>query len=176
MPCAPRAYSNILARSPAPLIGIALAAALQGAACSRDEGSGAAPSTSAPTSPSAASTLDPNIPEAYIGRCGRLGPTAPAPAMAAFVSQLGTPARSRAALRKFAAPGVDVRPMRWTSFEEVDVECRYPGRDTLDCYQVRAIHDSTPSGYARWSRYEVCWGGDKIRRIEKLGGGPADGI
>jgi hypothetical protein len=91
--------------------------------------------------------------------------------MRAFVSKLGDPARSRAALREFAAPGADIRPMRWTTFQRVETLCRYPGADALDCYEIEAIHETTTSGYTFWSRYEVCWRGDQIQRVERLEGG-----
>jgi hypothetical protein len=91
--------------------------------------------------------------------------------MKAFISRLGNPARSRAALHDFAARDTDIRPMRWTHFERVDLTCRHATDDGLDCYELRVIHETTVSGYTSWSRYDVCWRGDRIQRVSKLEGG-----
>ncbi|MBI4956470.1 MAG: hypothetical protein HY908_30915 [Myxococcales bacterium] len=65
--------------------------------------------------------------------------------------------------------------MRWTTFERTEIYCRRTDPDGADCFEVRAIHEVTVSGYSLWSQYEICWRGDRIVRVERLGGGAHGG-
>ncbi|NUP14335.1 MAG: hypothetical protein HOW73_50530 [Polyangiaceae bacterium] len=91
--------------------------------------------------------------------------------MRTFVSRLGTPSRSRKALKEFAAKGVDIRPMRWTNFQSTEILCPYPGGEEHDCYQPFAIHETTQSQYEPYSVYELCWKEGRIRSVKRVDSG-----